>query len=190
MFVVCRNRVLAVDTRTHQIDWDDRITLLDKAEAVWNKAISQDGRTIYLYSDRGTLIKYDVRRRRFTKPIPPLPRQSTMMYRGALMSLSGNGTKLVIAQNIQATSGIHSSSQFRVFDTRDWHLMAQFSVPIPITSLTVDTNGKKLYSVIDRYSSANPHPNDTFVEIDTEQGRVCAQHVRPGEHLADILFRE
>lgn len=190
-YVVCGDRVLAVGSSAHGIEWDDRIAPLDRADTVCETTIAEDGQSLYLYTARGALIRYETKRRRFSTPVPPIPRLSSVAFRGTFLGLSGNGKNLVIAQNIGVTPGKHNATQLRVIDTRSWRTVSIFSIPVPIASLTIDTDGKKIYSVVDRYLyTTEHHLNDTFVEIDMEQAKISREYVRRGEHLKEILLRE
>lgn len=190
-FVVCGDRVLAVSSSARGIEWDDRIAPLDRADMVCETAIAEDGQSLYMYTARGMLIRYETKRRRFSTPVPPIPRLSSIFCRGTFLGLSGNGKNLVIAQNTGVTPGKHNATQLRVIDTRSWRTVSIFSIPVPIASLTIDTDGKKIYSVVDRYLyTTEHHLNDTFVEIDTEQAKISREYVRRGEHLKEILLRE
>lgn len=150
--------------------------------------ISPDGRFIYSFS-RGKLIIYDTERRTFTQPLPSIPSESQMVDWGVMIALSADGSKLVIAGNIETESGIHTASRFRVFDTVNWRAIAEFKIPQPIISLNVDAKGKRIYCVIDKLVHTRQHsPNDTFMEINANNGKFL-EHVRQKEHLEYILIK-
>ncbi|MBA2733126.1 MAG: hypothetical protein H0U54_09590 [Acidobacteria bacterium] len=45
--------------------------------------------------------------------------------------------------------------------------------------------------MIDRLVHTKEHvPNDTFIEVDAEKGKVREQHVRRNENLSYILIRQ
>jgi hypothetical protein len=159
-----------------------------KTEFFPDPVISRDGRLIYRF-DRGKLITYDTERRTFTQPLPSIPSESQMVDWGVMIALSGDGSKLVIAGNIETEPGIHTASRFRVFDTGNWRAIAEFKIPQPIISLNVDAKGKTIYCVIDKLVHTRQHrANDTFMEINANNGKFV-EHVRQKEHLEYILIK-
>jgi hypothetical protein len=159
-----------------------------KTEFFPDPVVSRDGRFSYRFS-RGKLVIYDTEQGTFTQPLSSIPSESQMVDWGVMIALSGDGSKLVIAGNIESEPGIHTASRFRVFDTRNWRSLAEFKIPQPIISLNVDEKGKTIYCVIDKLLHTRQHrPNDTFMEINANNGKFH-EHVRQKEHLEYILIK-
>ena len=159
-----------------------------KTEFFPDPVMSRDGRFIYRFG-RGKLMVYDTAQHRIAEPVPSIAPESKMADRGIMIALSGDGSKLVIAANIESEPGIHTASRFRVFDTSNWHSLAEFKIPQPIMSLNIDEKGTTIYCVIDKLVNTRQHRlNDTFMEINSNDGKFL-EHVRQGDHLAYILIK-